>query len=174
MSELQFVSFGEEGIILSIENRMVDLNLVLPALNRPAAAYIPGVMEGDLLFVSGQTPKVNGVLQYKGKLGSEISEEEGYQAAKLCALNCLAVVSELAGGLEKVQRIVKVTGFVNSTSDFTGHSQVLNGASDLFNLIFEERGTHARSAIGVNALPGSAVCEVELIVKLKESNHEKN
>lgn len=151
-----------------IEERMKELGIELPKPNQPAAVYCPGVRSGGFIYTAGQTPKVDGVLQYKGKLGKDLEAEDGKAAARLSALSCLAIISELAGGLDQVERIVKVTGFVNSDPSFTAQPQVIDGASLLLYDIFGEAGAHARSAVGCSSLPGDACCEVEMIVKLKE------
>lgn len=108
----------------------------------------------------------NGVLR-KGKLGEDMTVEEGYEAARIAALNCLAVVKSLAGSLDRVERVVKVVGFVNCTPDFEAQPKVINGASELLGQVFGDAGLHARSAVGVSSLPLGACCEVELIVRLK-------
>lgn len=129
----------------AIEQRLRDLGFALPALNQSAANYVPGVLCGDVVFISDQTPKRDGKLVYKGKLGADVSKEKGYQAAQLCALNCLAALEELVV-LDNVERIVRMTGYLNSESDFLDQSQFINGASDLLGNLFGEQGKHARSA----------------------------
>ncbi|NPV26661.1 MAG: RidA family protein [Firmicutes bacterium] len=153
---------------MSYEEKLKELGLEIPKVPQPVAAYVPGVKVGNLVYTSGQLPMVQGQLQFSGRLGENLSVEEGYQAARICALNCLAVVKSLAGSLETVERIVKVTGFVNSAPDFTQQPQVLNGASELLAQIFGGAGQHARSAVGVNTLPLQAPVEVEIIVKLRD------
>ena len=150
---------------MSIYERLMALGLELPPFNPPAANYVPVVCCGNMAYTAGQTPKLAGVLQYKGKV---VSVEEGYQAARLCALNCLGQLDKMDGGLDNIARIVKVVGFVNSVPDFTAQSGVLDGASDLLGGLFGEAGRHARSAVGVAALPGDAMCEVEMVVELKQ------
>ncbi len=158
---------------MSIDDRLKELGITLPPANSPAAIYHPGVMVGGFIFTAGQTPKVNGVLQYKGKVGQEVSLEDGKKAARLCCLNCLAIIKEIAGSLDRVERILKMTGFVNASSDFYQQSQVIDGASSLLYDIFGEAGGHARSAVGCAALPNNAPCEIELIVKLHDKLHDK-
>ena len=121
---------------------------------------------GSLTITSGQLPTENGVLR-KGKLDKDMTVEEGYEAARIAALNCLAVVKSLAGSLDRVERVVKVVGFVNCTPDFEAQPKVINGASELLGQVFGDAGLHARSAVGVSSLPLGACCEVELIVRLK-------
>lgn len=149
---------------MSVYEKLKELNLELPPFNPPAANYIPVVCYGNFAYTAGQTPKLAGVLQYNGKVESI---EEGYKAARLAALNCLGQLDKMAGGLDNIERIVKVVGFVNSSADFTGQSKVIDGASDLLGEVFGEAGRHARSAVGVASLPGDAMCEVEMVVALK-------
>jgi enamine deaminase RidA (YjgF/YER057c/UK114 family) len=149
-----------------IEEKLKKMGIVIPEAAKPVAAYVPGVLENGYVYTSGQLPSVSGVIR-KGKLGDTITIEEGYEAAKICAINCLAVVKSLVGDLDKVERIVKVVGFVNSTPDCDNQPKVINGASELLGKIFDEAGAHARSAVGVASLPLGACCEVEMIVKVK-------
>ena len=153
---------------MSIDDRLKELGITLPPANPPAAIYHPGVLAGKFIFTAGQTPKVNGVLQYKGKLGKDVTLEEGKKAARLCCLSCLAIIKSLAGGLDNVETIVKMTGFVNSDPSFTQQSKVIDGASELLYDIFGDIGAHARSAVGCSVLPNDAACEIELIVKMKK------
>jgi len=149
-----------------IEEKLKEMGIVIPEAAKPVAAYAPGVLENGYVYTSGQLPSVSGVVR-KGKLGDNLTVEEGYEAAKICAINCLAVVKSLVGDLDKVERIVKVVGFVNSTPDCESQPKVINGASELLGKIFDEAGAHARSAVGVASLPLGACCEVEMIVKVK-------
>lgn len=149
-----------------IMQRLQELRAELPQSTPPEALYCPGVAAGDLVFTAGQTPKINGVLKYKGKVGSDLTLEEAQAAARMCALNCLAIVNQ-CGGLDRVERIVKVTGFVNAAPDFTQHPKVIDGASRLLFDLFGAQGTHARSAVGCASLPGDACCEIEMIVQMK-------
>ena len=153
---------------MSIEKKLKELGIVLPLPNPPGAIYQPGVLAGNFIFTAGQTPKVDGKLVYKGKVGQEVSVEDGKKAARLCCLNCLAIIKEVAGSLDRVERIVKMTGFVNANADFYQQSKVIDGASSLLYDIFGEVGGHARSAVGCSALPNNASCEVELVVKLQD------
>ena len=149
-----------------IEEKLKEMGIVIPEAAKPVAAYVPGVLENGYVYTSGQLPSVSGVVR-KGKLGDNLTVEEGYEAAKICAINCLAVVKSLVGDLDKVERVVKVVGFVNSTLDCESQPKVINGASELLGKIFDEAGAHARSAVGVASLPLGACCEVEMIVKVK-------
>lgn len=150
-----------------VEERLVASGIVIPDVPVPLAAYVPGVVSGNLVHTSGQLPMVKGALAFKGKLGQDASVEDGYAAAKQCAVNCLGVVKALIGDLDRVKRVVKVVGFVNSTPDFEAQPKVINGASELLQLAFGENGAHARSAVGVAALPLGAMCEVEIIVEFQ-------
>ena len=158
-----------EEVIVPAEERVRELGIQIPMVARPAAGFDPAVRTGDLVFVSGNTPTVDGKLTGTGMVGDAISVEEAQDAARLATLNCLAAVRGLVGSLDAVERVVRVTGYVASTPDFTDQPKVINGASLVLQEIFGEAGRHARSAIGVAALPGGASVEVELIVQLRES-----
>ncbi len=149
------------------EDKLKKMNINLPEASKPLAAYQPAIQAGDFIYTSGQLPMSEGKLLYKGKLGEDFSSEEGYNAAKICAVNCLSAIKSIAGSLDKIERIVKVTGFVNSSAKFSEQPAVINGASDFLLEIFGEAGKHARSAVGVNELPLGAAVELEIIVKLK-------
>jgi len=146
--------------------KMAELGIELPPVPRPVAAYAPGVLADGLVYVSGQLPFEEGKLRYAGKVGGELTTEEGYEAARICAVNCLAVAAELAGGIDRIERVVKVTGYVNSAPGFTGQPAVINGASELLKEIFGSRGVHARAAVGAGELPLNAAVEVEMIIKV--------
>jgi enamine deaminase RidA (YjgF/YER057c/UK114 family) len=148
------------------EARLAALELSLPTLAAPAGVYIPAVRSGDLVWTSGQLPLVDGVLLATGKVGAEVSAEVARDLAGICALNALAAVKSQLGDLALVRRVVKVVGFVASSPDFTGQPGVINGASELLGAIFGEAGRHARSAVGVAALPLNAPVEVELVVEV--------
>ena len=150
----------------SAEDRLRDLGYELPSAPSPGGSYLPATRAGALLFTSGQLPFKEGQLPYTGKVGGEVSVEEAREAARLCALNALAVIKAEAGSLENVRRVAKVTGYVASAAGFNDQPGVINGASDLLNEVFGERGLHARSAVGVAELPLDAPVEVELIVEL--------
>jgi enamine deaminase RidA (YjgF/YER057c/UK114 family) len=152
---------------VEIEDRIKSLGLELPEAPKPVANYVSAVRTGNYVFTSGQIPVVKGELKAKGKVGGEITVEEGYECAKIAALNCLAAVKALIADLDRVNRIVRVTGFVNSALGFTEQPKVLNGASDLLVEIFGERGKHSRLAIGAGELPGGAPVEVEMVVEVR-------
>lgn len=145
--------------------RLADLGLALPSVAAPLAAYVPAAQSGSHVYVSGQLPLVDGALPATGKVGAEVSPEQGAQLAQRCALNALAAVEALVG-LARVVRVVKLVGFVASAPGFTGQPAVINGASELLGAVFGEAGRHARSAVGVAELPLGAPVEVELIVEI--------
>lgn len=150
-----------------VEDKLRQMGIELPAAPTPLAAYIPAVKAGDFAYTSGQIPLVKGELKYKGKVGAELSEADGYQAARVCAINCLSALKGVIGDLDNIERIVKVVGFVNSAPGFAAQPKVINGASELFGEVFGDAGKHARSAVGVSELPIDSAVEVEVIVKLK-------
>lgn len=145
-----------------IDERLRELAIELPRASTPGANYVPAVRSGDLLFLTGQLSQWNGERRFVGKLGREFDVAQGQQAARLCALNLLAHLREaLDGDLDRVVRCVRIAGYVNSVPDFTGQSQVVNGASDLFVAVFGDAGRHTRMAVGVSALPYDVAVEVE-------------
>lgn len=150
----------------SPESRLAALGLTLPPVAAPVAAYVPAVRTGTHIYTSGQLPFVDGKLIATGKVGDQVSAEEAAGLARTCALNALAAVASVAGGLSSVRRIVKVTGFVASVPGFTGQPQVVNGASELLLEIFGDSGRHARSAVGTVSLPLDAPVEIELIAEV--------
>jgi enamine deaminase RidA (YjgF/YER057c/UK114 family) len=150
-----------------VEDKLRQMGIELPAAPTPLAAYIPAVKAGDFAYTSGQIPLVKGELKYKGKVGAELTEADGYQAARVCAINCLSALKGVIGDLDNIERIVKVVGFVNSAPGFAAQPKVINGASELFGEVFGDAGKHARSAVGVSELPIDSAVEVEVIVKLK-------
>lgn len=150
-----------------IEERIRELGFKLPPCPEPAASYVPAVLNNDLVFVAGQTPKREGELVYKGKLGMEISLDEGYMAARIAVLRSLSAVKSVVGDLDHIVKVVKMIGYVNCTEDFEDHAKVINGASDLLEDIFGEEGKHARVSVGTSSLPGGAPVEIELIVKVQ-------
>ncbi|MFI6941275.1 RidA family protein [Streptomyces sp. NPDC050418] len=152
----------------AIEARLAELGLKLPGVAAPLAAYQPAVRSGNYVYTAGQLPMVEGSLPTTGKVGAEVTPEEAKELARTCALNALAAVKSIAGDLDRVARIVKVTGFVASATDFTGQPAVLNGASEFLGEVFGEKGVHARSAVGVAVLPLDAPVEIEFIVELEQ------
>jgi len=152
---------------MSFEAKVQELGLTIPTPAKPLAAYVPAVRTGNLVFVSGQLPSRDGQLLYKGLLGRDVTAEQGYEAARACAINCLGAVKALVGSLDNIMRIVKVTGFVAATPEFTDHPKVVNGASELMQQVFGEQGAHARAAVGMASLPLGVPVEVEMIVEVK-------
>lgn len=149
-----------------IEDKLIELGLQLPIAPIPLASYVPAVVVDSMIFTSGQIPVLDGELKFKGKIGKDLTEEEGRRAAELCVLNCLSVIKNSAGSLDKIEKIIKVTVFINSADTFTAQPKVANGASDLLVILFGDKGKHARSAVGVNELPINAAVEIEMIAKL--------
>jgi enamine deaminase RidA (YjgF/YER057c/UK114 family) len=154
---------GEGGV--DAYARLAELGLTLPSVVPPLAAYVPAVQSGNHVYVSGQLPMVEGKLVATGKVGAEVTPEEGAELARTCALNALAAIEALVG-LGRLVKIVKVTGFVASAPGFTGQPAVVNGASGLFGDVLGEQGRHARSAVGVAELPLGAPVEVEVIAEV--------
>lgn len=153
----------------TIAHRLRELGVELPAVAAPVAAYVPAVRTGDQVWTSGQLPFVDGALPVTGLVGhgeGAVAPEVAAGLARTAVLNALAAVAELAGSLDRVRRVVKVVGFVASEPGFTGQPQVVNGASELLGQVFGEAGVHARSAVGVAALPLGSPVEVELVVEL--------
>lgn len=157
----------ERKIEMTVYEKLAALGIELPAKNGPAAHYSPLVRTGNLVFTAGQTPKKEGKLVFLGKLGQELTLEEGYEAARLCTINNLANINALCGGLDRVERIVKVTCYIASTADFFGQAKVADGVTDLLSELFGENGVPARSAVGTAVLPGNSPVEVEMVVELK-------
>ena len=146
--------------------RLAELGLTLPPVAAPQAAYVPAIRTGNYVYVSGQLPIVDGKLQAVGKVGDRVGAEEAAVLARLCALNGLAAAASVAGGLDAITRIVKVTGFVASVPSFTGQPAVINGASEFLIEVFGEAGRHARSAVGLAVLPLDSPVEVELLAEV--------
>jgi enamine deaminase RidA (YjgF/YER057c/UK114 family) len=147
-------------------DRLAELSIELPPVASPAATYLPAVRSGSFVYTSGQLPLVDGKLTVRGKVGADVTPDVAARQARICALNALAAVHALVG-LPAVARIVKVVGFVASVPDFTGQPAVVNGASELLHEVFGDLGAHARSAVGVAALPMDAPVEVELVVEIR-------
>jgi len=151
---------------MSVYDRLAELGLSVPKVVS-RFAYVPGVQVGNLVFVSGQTPEVDGVMQYAGVVGEDLDVETAQKAARLAALNCLGEVEAVVGSLEKVERIVRVVGYVRSAKDFGEQPLVMNGASELLVELFGEKGRHARAALGTSELPFGAPVEMEMILQVK-------
>lgn len=150
-----------------VEARLAKLGIEVPAAAAPVANYVGYVQTGKLVFVSGQVPVKDGKFQFQGKLGAGLSLEDGQAAARLCAINVISQVKAACGGdLDRVKRVVKLTGFVNSTQDFTDQPKVVNGASDLMVEVFGDKGKHSRAAVSAASLPVGVAVEVEAVVEI--------
>lgn len=152
---------------MSIDARLKELGIVLPDAPKPVANYVPAVRTGNLVYISGQVSAAGGEA-VKGRLGADVSLEDGQQAARLCALAILAQVSAAVGSLEKVKRVVKLGGFVACTPEFDQHPAVINGASDLMVEVFGEKGKHSRFAVGVASLPLGFAVEIDAVVEVAD------
>ena len=150
-----------------VENRLKSLGMVLPEVPAPLAAYIPAKKTGQVIFTAGQLPLLKGELICKGLLGQDVDIEQAYQAARICTLNALAAIKGVVKDLDQIVQVVRVVGYVASTSTFTQQPAIVNGASELLLEIFGEVGKHARSAVGVASLPLNASVEIELTVEVK-------
>ena len=148
-----------------VEDRLAELGLSVPAVTAPLASYVPAVISGSYVYTSGQLPFISGSLQATGRLGSEIEVDEGVSLAQICGLNAIAAVKSVIGDLDRVVQVVRVTGFVASTPEFTSQPAVINGASNLLGAAFG--GAHSRSAVGVAQLPLGAPVEIDMIVEFK-------
>lgn len=147
----------------TIDERLTELGLVVPEGSKPVAAYIPAVVTGNLVFTSGQLPLVDGVLPMTGKVGAEVTPDDAKALARTCVLNGLAAARNEIGSLDRITRVVKVVGFVASVPSFTAQPTVINGASELLVEVFGDAGQHARSAVGVSALPLDTPVEIEFV-----------
>ncbi|MGI0087279.1 MAG: RidA family protein [Nitrosotalea sp.] len=149
-----------------IEEKLALLNISLPAPPKPAGSYIPVVRTGNLVFVSGQIPVKDGKVEFQGKVPTDVPIENAQQAARLCIINVLAQLKAELGTLDKISKIVRVSGFVNSTQDFVEQPKIINSASDLLFEIFGDRGKHSRIAVGVASLPLNSTVEIDLIAEV--------
>ena len=153
---------------MTIEDKLAEMGVTIPDPKPALGSYVPAVQTGSLVFVSGNLPiQADGSMLHSGKLGEEVSVEEGYAAAKQCAINCLSAAKGIIGDLNNVQQVVKLRVLVNSSPDFTDQPAVANGASDLLVELFGESGKHARAAVGVASLPLGVSVEVELLLERK-------
>jgi enamine deaminase RidA (YjgF/YER057c/UK114 family) len=153
---------------VSVEETLQSLGHPLPTAAKPVASYVPAVRSGNLVFTSGQLPTREGTLPYHGSVASDVGEDAAYEAARLACLNALAAVKTVIGDLDKIVRIVRLTGYVNSDLGFTNQPVVVNGASDLLRDVFGKAGEHARSAVGVYELPLDSPVEIELVVEVRD------
>jgi len=167
-NQITFNIFWElsKGEVMRIEKRLEELGISLPEAHKPRANFVPAVKSGNLLFVSGHLPYDDGKTIISGKLGRELSIEQGYETARNVAVNCLASVKVTLGDLDKVRRVVKILGMVNCTEDFKDQPKVINGASDLLVDVFREVGKHARAAVGMQSLPNGVPVEIEMILEV--------
>lgn len=152
---------------MDIENKLKDLGIIIPEIARPLAAYVPGIVAGDFVYISGQLPQRDGKILYAGSVGKDLTIAEGQAASWLAVVNCLAVLKSCLVDWSSLLHITKITGYIQCERDFHDQAMVLNGASELLEQIFGERGRHARAAVGVYALPLNAACEVEMIAHIK-------
>ncbi|WP_240415368.1 RidA family protein [Paenibacillus periandrae] len=151
-----------------IEQRLLELGIVLPPSPEPRFTYVPCVQTGNLIYLSGQDCRINGELMYEGKLGTDLTIEQGQEAARQTIINCLAVMKGYLGDLDRVVKIVKMLGLVNSAPGFADQPYVINGASNLLVDVFGDNGKHARSAIGTNELPFHTPVEIEIIAEIRD------
>lgn len=151
----------------AVEARLAELGIELPAVAAPVAAYVPAVVSGNHVYTSGQLPFIKGELPATGKVGAQVDADAAKELAQVCIVNALAAVKSVIGDLDRITRIVKVVGFVSSDPSFSGQPGVINGASELLVKVLGDAGVHARSAVGVAALPLDAPVEVELIAEFK-------
>ena len=168
LSTILSLGMGVSGMAQNPEQKLKELKITLPEIKTPAASFVHAVRTGNLLFLSGKGPAGLDGVSVKGKVGKDLTVEEGAAAARLVAINQIAVLKNELGDLKKVKRIVKVLGMVNCDGDFTDQSKVINGFSDLMVGVFGEKGRHARSAVGMSSLPGNIAVEVELIVEVED------
>ena len=153
---------------MNMEKKLESMGISLPKPMEPLANYVTAVIDGELLYTSGMGPIENGKPKYQGRVGTEVSLEEGYQASRITMLNILSTVKSYLGSLDRIERVIKVLGFVSSANDFHRQPEVINGASDLLVELLGDRGAHARSAIGTCNLPMNIPVEIEMILKIKK------
>lgn len=150
------------------ESNLNEAGFQLPKAPSPVAEYVPAKLVGNIVFVSGQIPMEDGKPAYVGRVGDELSLEEGYSAAQICCLNCLACLKGVVSSLDKVEEVIKVRGFVNSAGDFHDQSRVIDGASELLVKVFGDKGKHTRAALGTSNLPGNMPVEIEMSFRVKD------
>lgn len=153
---------------MKIEKRLEELGVKLPEPAKPVAAYVPFRRTGNLIYISGQDCRVNGELKYKGKVGKDVTEEEAYEAARITAINLLAILKSAVGDLDRVKQIVNLHGYVNSAPGFVRQPFVINGASEFLVEVFGEKGKHSRCALSCNELPFDTPVEIEMIVEVED------
>jgi len=153
---------------MMIEKKIEEIGYILPEAPKPVASYIPFRKTGNLVYISGQDCRVNGKLKYEGKVGSDVTEEQAYDAARITAINLLAILKSAIGDLDKVTKIVNLHGFVNSAPGFVRQPMVINGASEFLVELFGEKGKHSRCALSANELPFNTPVEIEMIVEVEK------
>ena len=153
----------------AIDDKLEQMGITLPPTPSPAANYVPAVRTGNLVYLSGlgPAPRPDGTIP-RGKVGGDLTKEEGYEAARLTGINVISRMKSTVGDLDKVKRVVKLLSMINSTADFGEHPAVANGCSDLMVEVFGDKGRHARSAVGMGALPGNIPCEIEVILEVED------
>ena len=151
-----------------VDKRLEELGIKLPVPPDPLGAYVPAIVSGQLLYISGQLPLIDGNLAYKGKVGGDVKKEEAYKAARIASINALAAIKKNLGGFDKLERILKLTGYVASAQGFNSQADVVNGASEFFFEVLGETGRHARVAVGVSELPADSPVEIEVIAEVKK------
>ena len=152
---------------MKIEEKLNEMGINIPEAAKPVASYVPFRRVGNLIYISGQGCRVNGKLKYEGKVGRDVTEEEAYEAARIAAINLLAILKSAIGNLDKIVKIVNLHGFVNSADGFVRQPMVINGASDLLLEVFGEKGKHSRCALSANELPFNTPVEIEMIVEVE-------
>ena len=153
---------------MKIEEKLKKMGIEIPEAAKPGASYVPFRRVGNLIYISGQDCRVNGKLKYEGKVGRDVTEKEAYEAARITAINLLAILKNAIGNLDKVVKIVNLHGFVNSADGFVRQPMVINGASDLLIDVFGEKGKHSRCALSANELPFNTPVEIEVIVEVED------
>lgn len=151
---------------MTVEEKLRELGITLPAAPAAVGAYVPWVRTGNLIFTSGQLPWQEGKLAYTGKLGADLSVDQGYHAARVCTINAIAQLKAATGDLERIRQVVRIEGYVHAAPGFHEHAKVLNGASDLINEVFGLRGRHARTALGINEMPLNAAIQLCIIAEI--------
>src|SRR5262245_8137831 len=153
---------------MTVEEKLRELGITLPAAPAAVGAYVPWVRTGNLVYTSGQLPWLEGKLAYTGKLGVDLGVDEGYQAARICAINAIAQLVAAVGDFERIRQIVRIEGNVHAGPGFQDHAQVLNGASDLINAVFGPRGRHTRTALGINEMPLNAAVQLSVLAEVAD------
>ena len=150
----------------SPESRLAELGIELPDPPGAVASYVPWIQTGNVIITSGQLPWQDGIIAFAGKLGAELDEQQGYEAARLCAINAIAQLKAACGELDRITRILRLEGNVHSAAGFQGQPQVLNGASELMNRVFGDRGLHTRTALGINEMPLDAAVQLSVMAEV--------